>query len=139
VGLSLRRHPLALLRQDLEGLKRAPCQVAADARDGRFIKTAGLVLVRQMPGTAKGVMFMTIEDETGISNLVIWKTLYEKQRRIALGAHLIGVDGRIQREGEVVHLVAYQLHDLTPLMATLQDRGADAGDLAWAARSRNFC
>jgi error-prone DNA polymerase len=139
VGLSLRRHPLALLRPDLEGLKRTPCQVAAEARDGRFIKTAGLVLVRQMPGTAKGVMFMTIEDETGVSNLVIWKTLYEKQRRIALGAHLIGVDGRIQREGDVVHLVAYQLHDLTPLMATLQDRGADAGDLAWAARSRNFC
>jgi DNA polymerase III alpha subunit len=87
-------------------------------RDGRFIKTAGLVLVRQMPGTAKGVMFMTIEDETGASNLVIWKTLYEKQRRIALGAHLIGVDGRIQREGDVVHLVAYQLHDLSGVMAT---------------------
>ncbi|WP_395443866.1 error-prone DNA polymerase [Caulobacter sp. UC70_42] len=139
VGLSLRRHPLALLRQDLDGLKRVPCQVAASARDGRFIKTAGLVLVRQMPGTAKGVMFMTIEDETGVSNLVIWKTLYEKQRRIAIGAHLIGVDGRIQREGDVVHLVAHQLHDLTPLMANLQDRGADGGDLAWARRSRNFC
>jgi len=139
VGLSLRRHPLALLRQDLQGLGRVSCQAAASARDGRRIRTAGLVLVRQMPGTAKGVMFMTIEDETGVSNLVIWKTLYEAQRRIALGAHLIGVDGRIQREGEVVHLVAHKLHDLTPLMATLQDRGADAGDLAWARRSRNFC
>ena len=90
-------------------------------------------------GTAKGVMFMTIEDETGVSNIVIWKTLYEKQRRIALSAHLIGVDGRIQREGDVIHLVAYQLHDLSDLLATLQDRGADAGDLAWARRSRNFC
>jgi error-prone DNA polymerase len=139
VGLSLRRHPLALLREDLAGLGRVPCQVAAGARDGRHVKTAGLVLVRQMPGTAKGVMFMTIEDETGVSNLVIWKSLYEKQRRIALGAHLIGVDGRIQREGDVVHLVAYKLHDLSGLMATLQDRGADAGDLSWARRSRNFC
>jgi error-prone DNA polymerase len=139
VGLSLRRHPLALLRQDLAGLNRVPCQVAADARDGRFVRTAGLVLVRQMPGTAKGVLFMTIEDETGASNLVIWKTLYEKQRRIALGAHLIGVDGRIQREGEVVHLVAYKLHDLGELLATLQERGADTGDLSWARRSRNFC
>jgi len=139
VGLSLRRHPLALLRADLEALDRAPCLTAAQARDGRFVKTAGLVLVRQMPGTAKGVLFMTIEDETGASNIVVWKTLYEKQRRIALGAHLIGIDGRIQREGDVVHLVADQLHDLTPLMATLQDRGADAGDLAWARRSRNFC
>lgn len=118
---------------------RVPCQVAASARDGRRIRTAGLVLVRQMPGLAKGVMFMTIEDETGVSNLVIWKTLHEAQRRIALGAHLIGVDGRIQREGEVVHLVAYKLHDLTGVLSTLQDRGADAGDLAWARRSRNFC
>jgi error-prone DNA polymerase len=139
VGLSLRRHPLALLRPDLEALGRVPCRVAAEARDGRLVKTAGLVLVRQMPGTAKGVLFMTIEDETGASNLVIWKTLYEKQRRIALGAHLIGVDGRIQREGEVVHLVAYQLHDLSGVMGRLQDRGTDAGDLSWAKRSRNFC
>jgi error-prone DNA polymerase len=139
VGLSLRRHPLALLRQDLEALGRAPCRAAAQARDGRFIKTAGLVLVRQMPGTAKGVLFMTIEDETGVSNLVIWKTLYEQQRRIALGARLIGVDGRIQREGEVVHLVAYKLHDLSDLLTSLQDRSADGGDLAWARRSRNFC
>ena len=139
LGLSLRRHPLALLREDLTALGRVPCQVAAEARDGRAIRTAGLVLVRQMPGTAKGVMFMTIEDETGVSNLVIWKTLYEKQRRIALGAHLIGVDGRIQREGDVVHLVAHKLHDLTPVLSTLQNRSADAGDLSWARRSRNFC
>ncbi len=139
VGLSLRRHPLALLRPELQALGRVPCLTAATARDGRAIKTAGLVLVRQMPGTAKGVMFMTIEDETGASNIVIWKTLYEKQRRIALSAHLIGVDGRIQREGDVVHLVAYKLHDLGPVLATLQDRGADAGDLSWARRSRNFC
>jgi error-prone DNA polymerase len=139
VGLSLRRHPLALLRPDLEALGRVPCRVAADSRDGRLVKTAGLVLVRQMPGTAKGVLFMTIEDETGAANLVIWKTLYEKQRRIALGAHLIGVDGRIQREGAVVHLVAYQLHDLSGVMGQLQDRGADSGDLSWAKRSRNFC
>ena len=140
VGLTLRRHPLALLREDLQGLGRVPCKTAAGARDGQFIKSAGLVLVRQMPGTAKGVMFMTIEDESGVANLVIWKTLYEKQRRIALSAHLIGVDGRIQREGDVVHLVAYQLHDLSGELAKLQTRSSgDAGDLAWARRSRNFC
>ena len=143
VGLSLRRHPLALLREDLAGLGRVPCREAAQSRDGRFVRTAGLVLVRQMPGTAKGVLFMTIEDETGAANLVIWRTLYEKQRRIALSAHLIGVDGRIQREGDVVHLVAYKLHDLGPVLATLQDRGPDGtvngGDPSWARRSRNFC
>ncbi|WP_454762309.1 error-prone DNA polymerase [Caulobacter segnis] len=139
VGLTLRRHPLALLREDLAGLGRVPCRAAASARDGQFVKTAGLILVRQMPGTAKGVMFMTIEDESGVANLVIWKTLYEKQRRVALTSSLIGVDGRIQREGDVVHLVAYQLHDLGGVLAKLQNRSGDAGDLAWARRSRNFC
>ncbi|WP_343699658.1 OB-fold nucleic acid binding domain-containing protein [Caulobacter sp.] len=139
VGLSLRRHPLALLRDELAGQGYRPCQAAAGGRDRQFIKTAGLVLVRQMPGTAKGVMFMTLEDETGVSNLVIWKTLYEKQRRVALSAHLLGVEGRIQREGDVVHLVAYKLHDLGAVLSSLQDRGADAGDLSWAKRSRNFC
>ena len=139
LGHSLRRHPLALLRGALADLGRAPCQTAVNGRDGQFVRTAGLVLVRQMPGTAKGVMFMTIEDEDAEANLVIWPTLYEKQRRIALGAHLLGVDGRIQREGAVVHLVAHQLHDLSWVLATLQDRGVDTGDLAWARRSRNFC
>ncbi|MDG2528172.1 error-prone DNA polymerase [Caulobacter endophyticus] len=139
VGLSLRRHPLALLRDELAAQGYRPCQAAASGRDRQFIKTAGLVLVRQMPGTAKGVMFMTLEDETGVSNLVIWKTLYEKQRRVALGAHLLGVEGRIQREGDVVHLVAYKLHDLGAVLSSLQDRGVDAGDLSWARRSRNFC
>uniref|UniRef100_B0T9E6 Error-prone DNA polymerase n=1 Tax=Caulobacter sp. (strain K31) TaxID=366602 RepID=B0T9E6_CAUSK len=139
VGLSLRRHPLALLRSDLTRLRRAPCRDVAQGRDGRFIQTAGLVLVRQMPGSAKGVLFMTLEDETGVANLVVWKTLYEKQRRIALGAHLLGVDGRIQREGEVVHLVAYKLHDLGHVMAGLEDRSGDPADMAWAKRSRNFC
>ncbi|AZS21713.1 MULTISPECIES: error-prone DNA polymerase [unclassified Caulobacter] len=139
VGLSLRRHPLALLREELAAQGYRPCQAAASGRDRQFIKTAGLVLVRQMPGTAKGVMFMTLEDESGVSNLVIWKTLYEKQRRVALSAHLLGVEGYIQREGDVVHLVAYKLHDLGAVLSHLQDRGADAGDLSWARRSRNFC
>jgi error-prone DNA polymerase len=139
VGLSLRRHPLALLREELQTRGYRPCQAAATGRDRQFIKTAGLVLVRQMPGTAKGVMFMSLEDETGVSNLVIWKTLYETQRRVALSAHLLGVEGRIQREGDVVHLVAYKLHDLGEVLSSLQDRGADAGDMSWARRSRNFC
>jgi error-prone DNA polymerase len=139
VGLTLRRQPLALLREDLSALKRVPCRAADTAWDGQYVQTAGLVLVRQMPGAAKGVMFMTIEDETGVANLVIWKTLYEKQRPIALGAHLIGVDGRIQREGEVVHLVAYKLHDLRDVLSGLESRANDPGDMAWAKCSRNFC
>ena len=139
LGLSLRRHPLALLREDLTRQRRAPCRVASEGRDGHFIQTAGLVLVRQRPGSAKGVMFITIEDESGVANLVIWPTLYEKQRRIILGASLLGVDGRIQREGDVVHLVAYKVHDLGDVLQTLQTRSGDQGDMEWARRSRNFC
>ena len=74
-----------------------------------------------------------------VANLVIWPTLYEKQRRVILGASLLGVDGRIQREGDVVHLVAYKVHDLGDVLQTLQTRSGDQGDMAWAQRSRNFC
>ena len=79
--------------------------------DRRKMTTAGLVLVRQKPGSAKGVMFITIEDETGVANLVIWPSLYEKQRQIILAANMLGVEGRVQREGQVVHIVADKLID----------------------------
>ncbi len=106
VGLTLRNHPVSFLREDLSRERIVTCAGAMQARDGRWLQTAGLVLVRQMPGSAKGVMFITIEDETGIANLVIWPKVFEKQRRIILSARMMAVHGRIQREGEVVHLVA---------------------------------
>jgi len=122
VGLSLRAHPVSFLREDLHRKRVATCAEAMQARDGRWLRAAGLVLVRQMPGSAKGVMFITIEDETGIANLVIWPKLYEKQRRIILSAGMLGVDGRIQREGDVVHLVAQQLTDLSGSLASIGNR-----------------
>jgi error-prone DNA polymerase len=122
VGLTLRHHPLTLLRQDLERRRAVTCVDAMAAQDGRWLTTAGLVLVRQKPGFAKGVMFITIEDETGIANLVIWKSLYERQRRIILGASMMGVQGRVQREGEVVHLVANQLTDMSAELAGVGER-----------------
>jgi error-prone DNA polymerase len=122
VGLTLRNHPVSFLREDLHRQRIVPCAEAMQARDGRWLKTAGLVLVRQMPGSAKGVMFITIEDETGIANLVIWPKLYEKQRRIILSARMMAVNGRIQREGEVVHLVAQHLTDLSQALASVGDR-----------------
>src|SRR6202007_1745884 len=100
------------------------CADAGVSRDGRFLKTAGLVLVRQMPGSAKGVMFITIEDETGIANLVIWPKVFVKQRRIILSARMMAVNGRIQREGEVVHLVAHRASDLSDLLASIAHRDA---------------
>jgi error-prone DNA polymerase len=122
VGLTLRSHPVSFLREDLRHRRIVPCAEAMQARDGRWLQTAGIVLVRQMPGSAKGVMFITIEDETGIANLVIWPKLYERQRRVILSAKMMAVHGRIQREGEVVHLVAQHLTDLSSVLASVGDR-----------------
>jgi error-prone DNA polymerase len=122
VGLTLRQHPASFLRADLASRRIVTCIDAMNARDGKWLTTAGLVLVRQKPGSAKGVMFITIEDETGVANLVIWPSLYERQRRIILAAGMIAVQGRIQREGDVVHLVANQLTDLSAELAGIGDR-----------------
>jgi error-prone DNA polymerase len=124
VGLTLRQHPVAFLRSEFQRRRILTCADAVASRDRRWVDVAGLVLVRQRPGSAKGVMFMTIEDETGVANLVIWQAVFEKYRRMVLGAGLIGVKGRVQREGEVVHIVAYQLHDLTAELASVGSRDA---------------
>ncbi|SFK82276.1 error-prone DNA polymerase [Methylocapsa palsarum] len=131
VGLTLRSHPVSFLREDLRRKGVATCTDAMQARDGRWLRAAGLVLLRQMPGSAKGVMFITIEDETGIANLVIWPKLFDKQCRAILSASMLAVDGRIQREGDVVHLVARNLTDLSSLLASVANR-----DLAAASPYR---
>ncbi|MGA7385374.1 MAG: OB-fold nucleic acid binding domain-containing protein, partial [Methylocella sp.] len=122
MGLTLRNHPVSFLRGDLRRQRVVTCADAMQASDGRWLQTAGLVLVRQMPGSAKGVMFITIEDETGIANLVIWPKLHERQRRVILAARMVAVHGRIQRAGEVVHLVAHRLTDLSNALASVGDR-----------------
>ncbi|WP_293824583.1 error-prone DNA polymerase [uncultured Brevundimonas sp.] len=123
VGVTLRDHPLAFLRGELQSRHVMTCADGTAMRDRRLTRVAGLVLVRQKPGSAKGVMFITIEDETGVANLVIWPSLYEQQRRVVLGASLLVVDGKVQREGEVVHIVAERLHDGSDLLASLGRRG----------------
>ncbi len=124
VGLTLRNHPLSFLREEMRARRIVTCAEAMAARDGRWLEAAGLVLVRQRPGSAKGVMFITLEDETGIANLVVWLKVFEKYRRIVLSAGMIGVYGRIQREGEVVHLVAHRLTDLSANLASVGERDA---------------
>ncbi|QND66624.1 DNA-binding protein [Mesorhizobium loti] len=124
VGLTLRDHPVSFLRADLRRKRIVSCRQAMQARDGQWLEAAGLVLVRQRPGSAKGVMFVTIEDETGIANLVVWVKVFERFRRVVLGAGMIGVYGRIQREGEVVHLVAHRLSDLSVDLASVGERDA---------------
>lgn len=122
VGLTLRQHPVSFLRGDLARRRIVTCTEAMASRDGRWLEAAGLILVRQMPGSAKGVMFITLEDETGIANLVVWPNVFEQHRRIVLSASMLGVQGRIQREGEVVHLVARDLTDLSPALASVGAR-----------------
>ncbi|WP_136653095.1 error-prone DNA polymerase [Paracoccus aeridis] len=123
-GLSLREHPVAFLREDLRRRRIVTCRDAMDTRDGRWLEAAGIVLVRQRPGSAKGVMFITLEDETGIANLVVWPKVFERHRRIVLSAGMIAVKGRVQREGEVVHLVAHRITDLSRELASIGDRQA---------------
>ncbi|HEX8525510.1 OB-fold nucleic acid binding domain-containing protein, partial [Allosphingosinicella sp.] len=91
------------------------CAGLADLKDGRKVEVAGIVLVRQRPG-AGNVTFVTIEDETGVANIIIWQRLFDAQRRIVLGAAMLGVKGRVQREGEVIHIVSERLEDMTPLL-----------------------
>ncbi|KAA0572548.1 hypothetical protein FZ983_31890 [Azospirillum sp. B21] len=121
-GLSLRSHPVALLRQDLRGQGIIPCADLARTRDGRRVTVSGLVLVRQRPGSANGVLFLTLEDETGVANIVVWKKLFEQRRRIILGASMLAVKGRVQIEGEVIHLIAEQLVDQTDLLRSVGSR-----------------
>jgi len=121
-GLTLRQHPLRFLRADLAKRRIVTCAEAMTARDGQWLMAAGLVLVRQRPGSAKGVMFITIEDETGVANIVVWPKLFERSRRVVLGASMMAINGRIQREGEVVHLVAQQLFDLSSDLSSLAER-----------------
>ena len=119
LSLSLKKHPVAFLRAELarEGMVRAAD--LAHLPVGRRLAIAGLVLVRQRPGTASGVIFATLEDETGVANLVIWPKVFERFRRIVMTARLIGVTGRVQSESNVTHVVAERLMDLSHLLTDL--------------------
>ena len=98
------------------------CADLKHARDGWRVTVPGLVLVRQKPGSACGVTFMTIEDETDVANLVIWPSLFEKQRRLILSVGMIACRGRVQREGQVVHVVAEHMLDLSDLLRSVGNR-----------------
>jgi DNA-directed RNA polymerase len=91
---------------------------------GARVTVAGLVILRQRPGTAKGVIFLTLEDETGVANVVVWRALYERFRRAVIAGRLLRVTGRLQREAGVVHLVAERIEDLSPLLDRLATPGA---------------
>ncbi|HUF19965.1 MAG TPA: error-prone DNA polymerase [Burkholderiales bacterium] len=125
LGLTLGRHPLALLRPRLQRLRMSTAEELLRTPHGRTVRTAGLVTCRQRPGTASGVIFVTLEDETGHINVVVWNKVSERQRRPLLAARLLGVHGVLQREGEVVHLIAGRLVDHSDLLGTLLARSRD--------------
>jgi len=111
--LSLKRHPLALMRNTLAAERVTPAERLAGMNNGARVTVAGLVLIRQRPGTASGVIFITLEDETGIANLVVWPKTFERYRRQVMTARLLRVTGELQREGIVIHVIAHKMEDLT--------------------------
>ncbi|MGV8879735.1 MAG: error-prone DNA polymerase [Sphingobacteriaceae bacterium] len=122
-GLSLKAHPVSFVREQLNLLQVTATSELSNFKNGDPIKVAGLVTVRQRPSTAKGVLFLTIEDETGSANLVVWEKVFEKYRKEILQARLIMVEGNLQIEGEVVHVVTKRCFNLTGLLRTLTPRG----------------
>ncbi len=112
-GLSLKAHPVSFFREQLSLLHVRSTIDATNTEAGRLIKVAGLVLVRQRPGTATGICFITIEDETGIANLVVFKKIFDKYRKEILQSRLLMIEGRVQREGKVVHIVVSRCFNLS--------------------------
>jgi error-prone DNA polymerase len=118
--LSLKKHPVALLRGHLDSLKIIPAGRLIDMPAGRWVKVAGLVLIRQRPGTASGIVFETIEDETGVANLIVRPDVFDRYRPAARHAGLLQADGYVERQGQVIHIMAKRLFDLSHLLAGYQ-------------------
>jgi len=121
--LSLKAHPMSFLRAPIAASRIAACADLKRYRDGARVSVAGVVLVRQRPGSAQGVVFMTIEDETGIANSVIWPNVLERERKVVMGARLVVVHGRIQRHEDIIHVVAGRLEDRSDWLDLLTENG----------------
>ncbi len=119
--LSLKAHPLSFLRQRLHAEKSLTCLDLRQMRDGTWVRLSGVVLIRQRPGSAKGVVFMTMEDETGIANIVIWSRTMEKYRKTVMTARLIHVEGRLQRHKDIIHVIANRLYDRSDWLSLLDE------------------
>ncbi len=141
--LSLKAHPVSFLRADFEARGILRHERLAGVPSGRRVTVGGLVLVRQRPGTAKGVIFATLEDETGIANVIIWPKVFEAFRPAVLSARLVSVTGKLQSASNVIHVVADEIKDLTPLLRRLSDDARiaatpPAGPEAAMPKGRNF-
>ena len=152
--LSLRGHPVSFLREQLAGMKIVRCADLAMIRDGRNIEVAGVILVRQRPGSAKGVLFITIEDETGIANGILWPDKFEIYRRQVMSSSMIAMRGRLQKEGEVIHIICDRIMDHDAMLRSIgrmdftvapgrgdgakNGGGPDPRDPSWAPRGRTL-
>jgi error-prone DNA polymerase len=125
--LSLKAHPMSFLRDRISRHGILACAELKRIRDGSRVKVAGVVLVRQRPGSAAGVVFMTIEDETGVANSVIWPKVLERMRKVVMGARLVVVHGRIQRHEDIIHVVAERLEDRSDWLRLLDEAGESLG------------
>ncbi len=119
--LSLRAHPASFLRGDLAARRIILNETLRTRRNGEYMRVSGLVTIRQRPGSANGVVFMTIEDETAIANIIVWPQTLERFRPIVLGARYICATGKMQSQSGVIHVVAEKLEDLTPLLGQLME------------------
>jgi error-prone DNA polymerase len=141
IRLSLKAHPMTFLREHYARQKFITADQLNTIRDGKSLSIAGLVLIRQRPGSAKGVVFITIEDETGVANLVVWPDVFGKQRKIVMGARLIAVQGIVQRDpdSKVIHVVARRLEDHSQMLQHLSDEAMPStlgqGDAAGSWRT----
>jgi error-prone DNA polymerase len=118
-SFSLKAHPVSFVREQLTSLRVLSTSSLAEGKDGDLVKVAGLVLVRQRPGTASGICFITIEDETGSANLVVFQKLFDEYRKEIIQSRLLMVEGKLQREGEVIHVVVKRCFNLSNLLQRL--------------------
>ncbi|MBN4066227.1 error-prone DNA polymerase [Ahrensia sp. AH-315-G08] len=121
LSFSLKAHPLHFLRAQLRARNFIQNVELQKLRSGRIVTVAGLVLVRQRPGSAKGVIFETIEDESGVANIIIWPKTFEKYRKLVLSSRCVGIRGKLQNVDNVIHIVAHHIEDLSPMLAVLHE------------------
>jgi error-prone DNA polymerase len=124
-GLSLKAHPISFIRAELDRMGIAACQTLKSLRDGARVRVAGIVLVRQRPETASGVVFVTLEDETSTANIILWPTVFNRFRKAARTAAGLIIEGKLQIQGDVVHVVAQRVDDLAELSPALQRQSRD--------------
>jgi DNA polymerase III alpha subunit len=128
----LKAHPVAFMRARLAARGILRSDALDKVKTGERVVVAGLVLVRQRPGTAKGVIFMTLEDEAGVANVIVWPKAFERLRAIVIGARFVAVAGKLQNEAGVIHIIAERMEDFTPMLGQLSAEGREIATLARA-------